>query len=153
MRRPLVFSTDYRPSIGASLNLLKHLQRGLSKRPSRGRVRGRSHRRLTTIPGLRDRRIHGNLTEKIDFEFTRQRGSTATLEDVDDLIAMRTFEAGHVLHDPQDRSIDPLEHAHGPAYIAGRDILRGGDHDGAVDIDGLHDLKLSVTRPRRHVDD
>src|ERR1051326_6257710 len=69
------------------------------------------------------------------------------------LPAVDAFEPAHVLDDPEDRDLDPLEHADAAQSVADRDFLWGRDDDRAGERSGLDQRQLRVAGARRHVDD
>ena len=73
------------------------------------------------------------------------------VEELGPVAAFGTHVVAHVLHHPEDRHVDLLEHVDAPGHVEQRDILRGRDDDGAGERHPLRHGELRVAGPGRQV--
>ena len=109
-------------------------QQGLDgdrERNRRRRSREGLHVRHALLPGLHDRRVHGNAAEERHVGLGRHALSAAAQEDVGGLAAVRADEAAHVLNDAQHRQIERDAEGQRLAHVVHGHALRRGDDHGA----------------------
>ena len=77
--------------------------------------------------------------------------SAARAEGLNLLAAVRAFDVGHVLDEPEHCYLHHLRHPHGFAHDHLDEVLGGGDDDDALNREGLEDGQRDVTGSRRHI--
>ena len=107
---------------------------------------------LAVVAGLAGVGIEGDLGEEGDLEALGLAFAAVLAEKVV-FGPVFAFEPGHVFDDAEDGDVDLGEHGDGFPGVDEGHFLGGGDDDGAVEGDGLHDGELDVAGAGGEVED
>lgn len=110
-------------------------------------------RRLSLLRIAANVRVQGHVAEEVQLVLhARPTHTLAGAEHVRVAVAVRAAEDGHVLHKPQQRDVDLLEHVDALDRVLDRQRVRRRHDDRAVQHDLLRDAELRVARARGQVE-
>ena len=102
------------------------------------------HRGDARVAALADGDVDRDLPEQLQPVVPREPLAAAAPEDLRRLAAVRADEGAHVLHEPDDGDVHPLEHRQRLPHVRESDVLRRRDEDRAGDGNRLRERQLGV---------